>query len=359
MPFIRVALHSIAPKPQVRSDTLSRDTLSRRMRLVLSRCLIALAMATPLTLQAQAAAAPDSIRIAALKYGTGNWELDVIRRHQLDQAQGFELDVKEYAGTPATLVALLAGDTDLAINDWLWVARQRSEGRPFTFAPYSTATGALVVPKDSAIHGLADLKGKRLGIAGGPLDKNWLILRALSIKQQGTDLAGAVEPVFGAPPLVGEQLKQGRVDAVVTYWHYAARLTAAGFTPVLQVKDAIKALGIDTDLPMIGYCFDETWAAAHRESLLGFLRAAQQARTLLRDSDSEWKALRPLMEAPDEATFIALRDGYRAGIPTRWGAAERAGAQRLFESLREVGGSQLAGTASQLPRGTFWDGESD
>ena len=304
------------------------------------------------------AAAADQVRLAVLKYGTANWELDVIRRHRLDEAQDLALEVKEYAGPQATTVALQAGDADLAIEDWIWVARQRTAGRPFSFVPYSTATGALVAAQGSGIKTLADLKGKRLGIAGGPTDKNWLILRALSAKEGG-DLAATVEPVYGAPPLVGEQLKQGRVDAVVTYWHYAARLTAAGFPQALGVREALRALGMTTDLPMIGYCFDETWAAGHREALRRFLSAADQARTLLRDSDAEWEALRPLMAAPDEATFIALRDGYRAGIPTRWGAAERADAQRLYVLLRALGGADLVGEAAQLPAGTFWDGVQD
>ena len=293
-----------------------------------------------------------------LKYGTANWLLNVIRRHQLDQAEGVTLAIKEYAGTQATLVALQAGDADLAIDDWVWVARQRTEGRPFTFVPYSTATGALVVPQGSGIHGIADLKGRPFGIAGGPLDKNWLLLRALAAKQ-GTDLAGAVQPVYGAPPLISEQLKQGRVEAAVTYWHYAARLTAAGYTPVVQIQSVIKDLGVAARVPMIGFCFDETWAAGHRPALLGFFRAADRARTLLRDDDAQWEALRPLMAAPDEATFVALRDGFRAGIPGHWGPAERAGAEQVFQVLREVGGRQLVGDATTLPAGTFWDGRYD
>ena len=65
------------------------------------------------------------------------------------------------------------------------------------------------------------------------------------------------------------------------------------------------------------------------------------------------------MGAPDQATFEALRDGYRAGIPRHWGAAERSDAARLFEVLRELGGSQLVGNASEIPDGTFWDETSD
>jgi NitT/TauT family transport system substrate-binding protein len=329
-----------------------RDIGQRRAQRALGATFLALGLVVHWGL----AGAADRIRLALLEYGTANWELDTIRRHGLDKAEALELDVKQYAGPQATLVALQSGDTDLAIEDWIWVARQRAEGRHFAFVPYSTATGALVAPQGSGIATLADLKGKRLGIAGGPLDKSWLILRALSIKQGIGDLESAVQPVYGAPPLVGEQLKQGRVDGALTYWHYAARLVAAGYTPVLQVSEARRALGVEADVPMIGYVFDSGWASRNRDALLRFLRAADRARAILQESDAEWDAVRPLMKAPDEATFIALRDGYRAGIPRSWGPAERAGAERLFEILRGLGGDRLTGRATRLPDGTFWDG---
>jgi NitT/TauT family transport system substrate-binding protein len=262
--------------------------------------------------------------------------------------------VTELAGTQATLVALQSGDVDIAVSDWMWVARQRAEGRPFSFVPYSTATGALVVPSGSGIASLANLRGKRLGVAGGPLDKSWLLLRALSLKQGGEDLATRVEPVFAAPPLLNEELAQGRIDAVLNYWPYAARLVAAGMSPVLEVSDARAALGVGSELPMVGYVFDERWAQGNRERLLAFFRAVGSAQELLLHSEDEWAEVRPLMGAADRATFEALRDGYRRGIPRKWGEAERADAARIFLILRELGGDRLVGSATELPPGTFW-----
>jgi NitT/TauT family transport system substrate-binding protein len=317
--------------------------------------LLAAAILTP----GQGPLAAGQVRVAVLKFGTASWALDVIERRGLDEREGFDLKLLEFASPQATLVALQGGAADIAISDWIWVARQRDEGRPFTFAPYSTAIGALVVPAGSPIASLADLKGKRLGVAGGPLDKSWLMLRALSLSQQGKDLAAEVEPVFGAPPLLNEQIKAGRIDAVLNYWHYTARLVAAGMKPLIRVEDARAALGIRSQVPMVGYVFDERWAEQHRDTLTAFLRAASEAQALLLESDAEWLEVRPLMGAPDQASFEALREGYRDGIPQHWGAAERSDAARLFTVLRELGGSQLVGNASEIPRGTFWSETSD
>ena len=216
------------------------------------------------------------------------------------------------------------------------------------------AVGALVVPAASSIQSLPDLRGKRLGIAGGPLDKSWLLLQALAQRDHGLNLKEAVTPVFAAPPLLNQQLQQGRIDAVVNFWPYVARLETQGMRRLLGMNQVVAELGIASDVPFIGYVFDQRWAEKNREALRGFNRAVTAAKRQLRDSDQVWQALRPLMKAPDEETFTALRDGFRAGIPNHWGAAERQDADRLFTLLAELGGSRLVGSADRLDPGTFW-----
>jgi len=303
--------------------------------------------------------ADGTLRLAVLKFGTLSWEADVIRRNGFDRAEGFSLEPSAFAGPQATLVALMGGNADIAVTDWIWVSRQRDAGRPYSFVPYSTAIGALMVPGGSDIGSLADLAGHRIGVAGGPLDKNWLLLRALARQRSGLDLANQVEPVYGAPPLLNAQIQQGRLDAVITHWPYAARLSAIGYRPLMDAREAMSELDIQAEVPMIGYVFNEEWAKSHRETTDGFFRAVARAKSRLAESDAEWERLRPLMRAKDEATFIALREGYRAGIPKGWGVEERAAAERLFEILRATGGSALVGHSERRAPGTFWDGTPD
>jgi hypothetical protein len=134
----------------------------------------------------------------------------------------------EFASNEAAKIALLAGAVDLIVTDWPWVVRQRKEGAAFSFVPYSKAVGTPMVRPGSEIRTPADLKTKRIGVVGGPLDKSWLILRAYAQKDFGIALADVSEPVFGAPPLLNEELARGRIDAILTYWHYAARLEVEG-----------------------------------------------------------------------------------------------------------------------------------
>ncbi len=236
--------------------------------------LIALLLATTLwgfSHQAQA----EPVRVGVLKFGTVAWELEVIKHHGLDRKAGFELEVVPFASTQATKVGLQAGALDVIVSDWFWVSRQRAAGAEHTFAPYSRMVGALLAAGDAPIRNLADLKGKRLGIAGGPLDKSWLLLQALARRDLGLDPPNDMEVVFAAPPLLNEEIRSGRLDAVLNFWHFTARLEAAGLRRVSEVEEITRALGIDAKVPLIGYVFDEAWGNEHRDTLLGFFRFCQ------------------------------------------------------------------------------------
>ncbi|MGB1752737.1 MAG: ABC transporter substrate-binding protein, partial [Paracoccaceae bacterium] len=141
-------------------------------------------------------------------------KLDTIKRLELDAQNGFEMEVNGVAGGAAAKVAFQAGETDVIVTDWLWVARQRAQGKDYRFIPYSKAVGSLIVKNDSPIRTLEDLKGSKVGIAGGPLDKSWLILRAYAMQEHGMDLKGDTEQVFGAPPLMMKAALTGETSSV-------------------------------------------------------------------------------------------------------------------------------------------------
>jgi NitT/TauT family transport system substrate-binding protein len=317
---------------------------------------VSLAGGLVMTVAAQAADL-GTIKIGVLKFGTVSWELDVIEHHGLDAKEGFTLEVTGFAANDAADVALMGEAVDGIVEDWLWVSRLRGEGVPLTFIPYSSSVGALMVPADGSIDSLADLDGKRLGIAGGPLDKSWLLIQALA-KEQGVDLAEVTEPVYGAPPLLAEKFKSGELDAVINYWHFAARLEAEGHRRLIDVTQAQEALGVPADTPQLGYVFREQWADEHPDLVQAFARASRAAKVIMDQSDEEWERLRPLTRAEDDATLDALKRRYREGIVHSWGEQERQAAGQLYAVLAELGGEELVGSSPVLVDGTFWPGVS-
>lgn len=294
------------------------------------------------------------IRVGVLRFGTVAWEIDTLRHEGLDRKHGIALALVELASNEAAKVALQAGAVDMIVTDWPWVARQRSEGASFSFIPYSKAVGVLLIPQNSGVKSLTDLKGSRIGVAGGSLDKSWLLLRAYAQKEFGIDPAEAMEPVFGAPPLLNEELARGRIDAVLTYWHYAARLETEGAHPLLTVEDMIHRLGVGGDVPMLGYAFRDDWAEHKQAALKGFVAASREAKMLLASSGEAWARLAPQIGTNNPAVLASLRASFRAGIPEHWGDAERKACADLYAILASIGGERLVGKAKVLDPKTFW-----
>ncbi|ALG69321.2 ABC transporter substrate-binding protein [Beggiatoa leptomitoformis] len=301
-------------------------------------------------------AAESHIRVGVLQFGTVNWEMDVLQTHQLTQQAGVTVEVVPFAANNALMVALQGHAVDVVVGDWLWVSRQRAEQRLYTAVPYSLAIGHLLTRPDANIKTLADLRGKKLGIAGGAVDKNWLLMRAYSRKNLGEDLNTVVEPVFGAPPLLNQLMLRGELPAVINFWNFATRLEVAGMQPLLNVADVLPALGIEKPIPLLVWIFDEQWANQQPETIKAFLSATYQVKTQLATDDKEWERIRPLMQAEDDATFQALKQGYRAGIPRHFGTEEQAAVTRAFAVLAEEGGEEVVGKTHELSAGTFWQG---
>jgi NitT/TauT family transport system substrate-binding protein len=309
-----------------------------------------------LTTIASAQDDPPTITIAVQAAGTVNWEIQTIVDNGLDRANGFTLDVMEVASKQAAEIAFQGGAADMIVTDWIWVARQRAAGHDMTLIPYSTAVGGAMVPADSRAETLADLKGEQVGIAGGPLDKSWIILQALAL-QDGFDLAAETTQVYGAPPLVFKAGLDGEVAAVVNFWHFMAKQEAAGMRNLITVAEAMQALGLDPDLPLLGYAVDGRAIAERPGAVAGFAQASRDAKDLLVADDAQWDRLRPVMNAAGDAEFEALRAGWRAGVPPP-GPIDEAAADDLLALFAKLGGADLVGDATKLPEGVFWQPQS-
>jgi len=296
-----------------------------------------------------------TLRIAVLAFGTVNWELTTLKNQQLLADSDFQLEIQHVASPQAGKIALQSGAVDMIVSDWIWVSRLRSSGSDFTFYPYSTTSGALILPKDSKIKSLSDLAGKKLGIAGGELDKNWLLLQTLTQQKNQLNLNTLVEKVYGAPPLLNQQLIHDRVDAVINYWHFAARLEAKGYKQLINGKEILQQLGIKAEMPTLGYVFNRNWGLKNSAMVQQFLTATQQAKNQLCESTEVWQSIVPLTKAKDKATEKKLRERYCAGRIKHWGKTEQQAAAKIYQLLRKLSNNKLTGHSETIQPGTFWN----
>ncbi len=313
------------------------------------RSVLAGAAATLLAARAHAEDRPV-LRVGTLPFGSVHWEIATILDNGFDKAAGITVENVPLANNEAARIGFLSGSVDVIVTDLLFAARLRAEGKPITFLPYSSSEGSLVVKAASPIRSVADLKGKSIGVAGGALDKSWLLLQAAA-KKTGLDLTRDSRPVFGAPPLLSLKLESGELDAGLLYWTYAARLAAKDYRTVVSVEQIAESLGAKGPIAFTGFVFKGTTPEA---TMVAFGKAERQAEALMA-ADPVWTKLRPLMKAPDEETFLALKDAFQRGIPHKPRETEIADAKALYATLAGIGGTELVGKAMTLPDGLYVD----
>lgn len=299
----------------------------------------------------------EQVHVGVLLNGTASWEMQVIKDMELDVQNGFELVLKDVSGKQASHVALMSGDVDIVLSDFVWVAALRAAGDEFTAVPHSYAVGGLMVSPDGPISTIADLPGKTIGIAGGPVDKSWVILQAYYAAQTGEALADKVTARFGAPPLINELLAEGQVDASLNFWHFNARAKATGARELISVDNMMQEMGITNSPPLLAWVFRDETAAKKRTEIKAFLDASFAAKAILLEDDAVWEGLRGKMRATDnDALFTALRDDYRAGILRSYNDETIAAAAASFAIMAEHGGPDLVGDSTEMDPGTFWSG---
>jgi NitT/TauT family transport system substrate-binding protein len=175
---------------------------------------------------------------------------------------------------------------------------------------------------------------------------------AAALKDTGLDLTKDAQPVYGAPPLLAAKLESGELDAALLYWSQAARLEAKTYREVVSVEALLANLGAAGKVAIVGYLFN---SEAKQEVLAGFVKAIRQTENLLAQDASAWAPLRPLMDAPDDATFDALKAAFVRGIPRKPRDREIADAQAFFSVIARLGGAALVGSATSLPADLYVD----
>jgi NitT/TauT family transport system substrate-binding protein len=327
--------------------------VSRRFFLAAS----AAGLALPSSARLSSAHAGETLRLAVQATGTFAWELAIARAYGLDREAGIDFETTRLATTEAGKIALIGGAADLILSDWLWVARERGLGTKLVFYPHSTALGAVMARKSENATAqrwkASDLVGKKIGVAGGSLDKSWLMLQAWAL-EQGVNLKAQAEPVFAAPPLLAEKLAQGELDAALEFFTFAARLQGKGFARVIDMADVERDLGAKHPVIVTGYVFSQDFGAKNADRLKRFFAMMTKAKKLIADNDEAFAKIAPMTGVSDPKTLAILRDYYRRGVPTATLAQYQADAAAMYKVLAKVGGPRLVGNATELDPGVFY-----
>jgi NitT/TauT family transport system substrate-binding protein len=152
---------------------------------------------------------------AVVLEGTGALEAETIKAYGLDLKYGFELEYTAVLSPPTLYTAVNTRNTDFAHGAWSTMARFRTQGTDVVMvAAITKMNHDLLVPVASAIRGFADLKGKRIGLFGGPAGGSTVTLRILLQRFYHTELYKDVSVHFAAEPNLFALAERGDLDVV-------------------------------------------------------------------------------------------------------------------------------------------------
>jgi sulfonate transport system substrate-binding protein len=194
--------------------------------------------------------------------------------------QGIDVKWVEFSSGPPMLEAMSVGSIDYgAVGDMPPIFAQAA-GANLVYAagePITMAHQGILVPADSPIHSLADLKGKRVGFTKGSSAHNVIVM---ALEKVGLTYAD-ITPVYLTPPDAGPAFANGSIDAWSIWDPYFA---------IGQIKQNGRILASSTDIartnsffianrdfakdhgPVLQQIIDVTaatakWAEAHRDEV--------------------------------------------------------------------------------------------
>ncbi|WP_028748057.1 sulfonate ABC transporter substrate-binding protein [Rhizobium mesoamericanum] len=187
---------------------------------------VAGAIATPLTQGRLAHAADKVVRIGYQKYGTlvllkGKGTLEK-KLESID----YKVEWTEFPGGPQLLEALNAGSVDFGSTGETPPIFAQAANAPLVYIahePPAPRGEAILVPKDSPIKSVAELKGKKVGFNKGS-NVHYLLVKAL--EEVGLTYED-VEPSFLAPADGRAAFEKGAVDAWVIWDPFQAAAEVA------------------------------------------------------------------------------------------------------------------------------------
>lgn len=189
----------------------TRKKHSRRHALALLSAVAAGAFAAGLPQLAQA----QTGQVLRIGYQKAASTLVLLKAHgTLEKrlaTQGIEVKWAEFAAGPQLLEALNVGSVDFGYVGEAPPIVAQAAGADFVYSAYEIPTPeaeSILVPKNSPIKSLAELKGKKIAFNKGS-DVHWLVI---SLLKKGGIGYGEFQPVYLAPADARAAFERGAVD---------------------------------------------------------------------------------------------------------------------------------------------------
>lgn len=252
--------------------------------------------------QAQA----ETLRIGYQKYGT----LVLLKaKGTLEKrlaAQGVDVKWTEFPGGPQLLEGLNVGSIDFGVTGETPPVFAQAAGADLLYVAYeppAPTSEAILVPKDSTIRSVSELKGKKVALNKGS-NVHYLLVRAL--EEAGLKYSD-IQTVYLPPSDARAAFERGSVDAWVIWDPYQAAAEQQ-----LQARTLRDGQGIVDNLQF--YLATNPYAQKHPEVITALVEEVRAVGEWSKAHPEEVTAqVAPLLGLPADITLTSVkRQGYGA-----------------------------------------------
>ena len=277
------------------------------------------------TLSARAADAP--LRIG---YQKSSVNLMVVRERKLLEARlpGVAAKWVEFPAGPQILEALAVGSLDFGFTGDTPPVFAQAAGKDIWYAglePPKPASSAILVPANSAIRTLADLKGKRVGFQTGS-SAHFLVVRAV---QKGGLQWSDITPVTLTPSDARAAFERGALDAWGIWDPYYAAAEIDGRARVLST-----GVGLTSNN---SYYLASRALARDARTLKALFDSLSEADAWVKSNRSETAHFLSVESGLPLSTTIRFLERRTSGPITRLKDADIADQQRVADTFAQLG----------------------
>jgi sulfonate transport system substrate-binding protein len=275
-------------------------------------------------------AADKIVRLGYQKYGTLVLLKDTGKLESRLKPLGYSVNWTEFPGGPQLLEALNVGGIDFGTTGEAPPIFAQAAGAPLLYVGYEPPAPkgeAILVPKNSPIRTVADLKGKRIALNKGS-NVHYLLVKAL--EKAGLAYTD-IQPSYLVPADARAAFEQGSVDAWVIWDPYLAAASAV---------TGARTLADGTDLVANHQFFlaEQKFTEANAEVVDAILATLGEIDEWARgNSKAAAEQLSPTVGIPAPILEIALsRQGYGVRPITDEVVAEQQKIADTFQQLNLI-----------------------
>jgi NitT/TauT family transport system substrate-binding protein len=246
--------------------------------------------------------------------------------------------------SPANLHLMVAErQVDIGFAGFTTMATARSEGKDLivihgVFSPVNM----VFVAKDSPIHSLKDLKGKKLGVFGGPGSTTFVFLAVLAKKWNGIDLFHDVELVSAPAPALIELLGKGDVDAALLGTTESIQMFAQKrYRVLLDLSEEYKAHQGGRAPAHVTVATSEQFARTNPDIVRDYLKAYEKTVEYIKAHPEVWNEYAESLKMEDPEERKLLQEKMAPNIVDKWDADQIAVQKDYLALVHEIVGDSV------------------